>query len=182
MSSLLFAHYSEPLCRSVRNCSIMRGYHPHSEQVKVIANADDVAFFCEDTPSVDQVSYLSQQISDATRTMLNTSKGSGLWFVTGPRLQRSSPESLVHAQHHFVGECHCTQFVTAVRNGRHRAASLCGQQHSIFGCATACNVILATRVYCVLQVLHCARTNIQNFHLFQLLCSVQRENRCGGPV
>lgn len=46
LSSLLFVLYLEPLCAKINSSSNIQGFALESCEVKVMAYADDVAFFC----------------------------------------------------------------------------------------------------------------------------------------
>lgn len=85
MSPFLFALYLESLCLRVQNSRDVRAYRFYSEEVKVVAYADDVAFFCLDKPSVDGALQLTQQLFDATGAQVHNDKCSDLWFGTCAR-------------------------------------------------------------------------------------------------
>lgn len=51
LSPLLFALYIEPLCAKIIASSSIRGFCLQACEVKVLAYADDVAFFCSDKES-----------------------------------------------------------------------------------------------------------------------------------
>lgn len=82
MSPLLFPLYLEPLCVVVKNCSLVRGYRLLAEEVKVLAYADDVTYFCEDKRSVEHALWLTQEFYGATGTLVNTETSTGLRYGT----------------------------------------------------------------------------------------------------
>lgn len=48
MSLLLFALYLESLCVLAKNCPLVGGYRLLADEVKVLAYADDMTYFCKD--------------------------------------------------------------------------------------------------------------------------------------
>lgn len=79
LSPLLFALYLEPLCARVIASSSIRGFSLQACEVKALAYADDVAFFCADTESVSNTLALTQRFCDVTGSKVNLNKCVGLW-------------------------------------------------------------------------------------------------------
>lgn len=171
LSPLLFALYLEPLCISILKCSDIHGFNILGNELKVLAYADDLAFFCSDKPSIDKVLSLTEKFGMASSAQINWSKSSGLWFglwgctptqyagiewTTVPPKYLGVPFDAYKLSAHFWRER-----VPALQ--RH-ADTFTPHRLSIFGRAAACNLFLATKIFYVLQILHCARTYIQRFH------------------
>lgn len=83
MSSLLFCLYLEPLCLSVIRSEHVEGYTMGNVEVKVLAYADDVAFFCQDKTSISKVLDLCKIFCDATGASINKNKCLGIWYGQG---------------------------------------------------------------------------------------------------
>lgn len=103
--------------------------------------------------------------------MLNTAKRHGLWFGN----RATTPTAYGGMAWTCTAPVYLKVILHSIRNSdpyweaslaslKHRAACLCGRHLSIFRCTTACNVFLAIKAYFVLQMLHCARTNVHKFH------------------
>lgn len=171
LSPLLFSLYLEPLCQSIIQSSNVRGYILHSVETKVLAYADDVAFFCTDKTSVSHALRLTHTFCKATGASVNLQKCRGFWHGTWA----STPEVFedIHwscTPCNYLGvplESHrnsTTYWSTVAADIDKRSKRWIHRDLSIFTRATICNVFLIAKLWYVLQVLHCARSNIQKFH------------------
>lgn len=171
MSPLLFALYLEPLCLSILNCSSVRGFNVFGNEVKVLAYADDIAFFCKDKPSIDKTLSIIEEFGSVSGARMNNTKSSGLWFgywaitpshYAGIEWSCVPPKYLGVPLHAYKFSAHYwRERVPALQRYTN---TFVPHRLSIFGRAEACNMFLATKVFYVFQVLHCARLYIQRFH------------------
>lgn len=74
LSPLFFAIYMEPLCLSVLVNSSIRGYRYEVEEIKDLAYADDIAFFCTDKPSVQEAIDTTLRFCDIAELALTLKK------------------------------------------------------------------------------------------------------------
>lgn len=171
LSPLLFALYLEPFCLSVAQSSSVHGFKLHACEVKVLAYADDVAVFCTDMQSVSEVVSMAKSYCDATGALVNWQKTSGFfygaWDVTpveyeGIRWNTEPCDYLgVPLQHHRNSNTYWASFANTLQESTSKWAK---NELSIFARATVCNTFLVAKLCYVMQVLHCARANIQRFH------------------
>lgn len=79
-SPILFALYLEPLCLSILKNLSIHGYTIGFTEVKLLAYADDVAFFCSHKKSVEEALRVTQGFCELTGVLINKDKSSGLWL------------------------------------------------------------------------------------------------------
>uniref|UniRef100_L7LZ34 Putative tick transposon n=1 Tax=Rhipicephalus pulchellus TaxID=72859 RepID=L7LZ34_RHIPC len=171
MSPLLFALYLESLCLSIIQSSHIRGFNILGSEVKVLAYADDVAIFCTDKPSVENVITTIGKFGVVSGARLNSSKSLGLWFgswgstpnqFAGINWTRTPPKYLgVPLDAYRFSARYWKERVPMLER---QAQAFIPYRLSIFGRAKACNTFLATKLYYVLQLIHCARFYVQRFH------------------
>lgn len=164
MSPLHFALYLEPLCLSVIQSSSIHGFNILGNEVKVLAYADDLAFFCTDKPSVEKVVATIEKFGSVSGAQMNSLKSLGLWFgswcykpeqFAGIKWTNFPPTYLGLLLDAYKLSAHYwKERVSALQS---YAQTFVPYRLSIFGKAEACNKFLPTKIYYVLQVIHCAR-------------------------
>lgn len=171
MSPLLFSLYLEPMCLHIIQSHNIHGFRLLENEVKVLAYADDIAFFCTDKPSIERIVDAVEQFGSVSGAQVNYSKSSGLWFGSWG----STPDQFPGIEWSVVPPKYLGVPLSAHKSSaqywkdrvagleRH-AKSFIPHNLSIFGKAETCNKFLATKLFYVLQVLHCARVHIQSFH------------------
>lgn len=171
LSPLLFAIYLEPLLLSVLNDINISGYRLLNSEVRVLAYADDVAYFCTDKRSVERVLQLTENFCQATGAAINKTKCSGLWYGSWATMPtRFADISWSSTAPDYLGTpLKCVRnsnnyWAETAKKIKCRANLINGRDMSIFGRATACNVFLVAKLCYVLQVLHCSGCHLQAFH------------------
>lgn len=171
LSSLLFCLYIEPFCLSVINSTNIRGFRLHATEVRLLAYADDIAVFCSNQETVLRVVNIAKHFCRVSGSAINWGKSLGFWhgywlstpsifanmsWVTTPVKYLGVPlQHYRDSEHYWRGE------VAAIRESSERFK---GFNISIFARATICNLFLISKLWYVLQVLHCSRVNIQKLH------------------
>lgn len=171
LSPLLFAIYLEPFCRMLTASDHIRGFRLGACEVRVLAYADDVALFCEDRRSVQEALRVTEMFCRQTDSAVNLDKCLGVWhgqwdlepeFFCGVRWA-TAPGVYLGVPLDRYGE-NTSYWNEKAEEMRDRTKGWTGRNLSIFARATVCNTFLAARIMYLLQVLYCARTNIQRFH------------------
>lgn len=171
LSPLLFSLYLEPYCLKVEAAKGIRGYRLNTVEVKVSAYADDVAVFCTDKRSVTETVAVTKEFCDATGAAVNWEKCCGYWHG-GWASKPSSYAGIswsntpctylgVPLQHYRVSTQYWNEIAADLRK---KATSWANRDLSMFARATVCNIFLVAKLWYVLQVLACSRTNVQKFH------------------
>lgn len=171
LSPLLFSLYLEPLCLRVLHNVHVRGFRLHLSEVKVLAYADDLAFFCEDKLSVNAILKDVTFFTVVVGARVNLEKSKGVWFGswgTTPTSYSGFAWSLHPGV--YLG----VPFMHMNRVGRYWSERLGGirksvplwrsRQLSVFSRAQVCNVFLVTKLVYVLQVMCCPRRYVQALH------------------
>lgn len=171
LSSLLFALYIEPLCTRINQDPQIQGYQLESSEVKVMAYADDVVYFCADEKSIRTALRITQEFCVMTCSSVNYSKCVGLWhgewlnaphvfenvtWTTQPTKYLGIPLDQYRDSTKYWGE--------RTQQMRAQTATWEGRGLSIFARATVCNVFLVSRLWYVMQALCCSRLNVQKLH------------------
>lgn len=171
LSPLLFCIYLEPFCRTILKNRLINGFSLHGTEVKLLSYADDVAIFCRDKLSIVQAVRDLKYYCDLTGAAVNWEKCCGLWhgtWATKPRVFQdinfmSTPTQYlgVPLQHYKSSKAYWSNVVKETRD---RCSKWGGWELSIFTRATVCNIFLIAKIWYVLQVLACARVNVQKLH------------------
>lgn len=171
LSSLLFALYLEPLCARINQDTQIQGYTLESCEVKVMAYADDVVYFCANEESVRTALRITQQFCGMTCSSVNLGKCIGLWhgewlntpnvfenvtWTTQPTKYLGIPLDQYRDSTKHWGE--------RAQEMRAQTAKWEGRGLSIFARATVCNIFLVSKIWYVMQALSCSRINVQKFH------------------
>lgn len=160
-----------PLCLNISTCMNIHGYSMLGNEIKVLAYADDVAFFCVEKRSVELALSATEDFCDASGAAVNMNKCGGFWFgswATKPcefaGMSWSSTEVtyLGVPLSAFANTNSCWSSVA--NKMRNHAGILNASRLSMFGSAAACNVFLIAKLWYALQVMHCTRSRIQVFH------------------
>lgn len=168
---LLFNFYLELFCLSVLRSKECRGFRLENEEIKIMSYADDIALFCSDKPAISAAVTLANNFWDATGAAINLSKCRGFWhgaWATTPSIFEGVCWDRVPCTYLGVPlGCYRENkpYWSGVATDLDRRASRWKQRElSIFARATVCNIFLIAKLWYVLQVIHCARVNIQKFH------------------
>lgn len=171
MSPLFFNMYLELFCLSILNSKECRGFRLQNEEAKVISYADDIAVFCTDKRSVSAVISLAKTFCEATGAAINWSKCRGFWhgaWATTPSMFEGVCWDCVPCTYLGVPlDCYRVNkaYWSGVATDLDRRASRWKRRDlSIFARATVCNVFLVSKLWYILQAIHCARMNVQKFH------------------
>lgn len=169
MSPLLFALYLEPLCLRVLLNPSVRGFRLHQSEVKLLAYADDLSFFCVDKSSIEAV------IEDVVFFLRCRECGLTLIRAVVYGLARGAPR--LRPAVVFRGELNRVStyafmhmnvihryWSSRIEDIRRRVTLWHARSLSVFSRAQVCNVFLLTKLLYVLQVMCCPRTNIQTLH------------------
>lgn len=150
---------------------LINGFSLHGTEVKLLSCADDVAIFCRDKASIVQAVRDLKYYCDLTGAAVNWQKCCGLWHVTWatkPHVFQdinfmSTPTQYlgVPLQHYKSSKAYWSNVVKETRD---RCSKWGGWELSIFMRATVCNIFLIANIWYVLQVLACARVNVQKLH------------------
>lgn len=171
LSPLLFAIYLEPFCLSVINDQSVRGFQLHTNEVKILAYADDIAVFCTDSVSVLKVEENVTKYCTQTGSAINWEKSAGFWhgcwqsppeyfanmrWTTMPTAYLGAPlECYKESAEYWAGE---------TKNMNEKVQAWQGRDFSMFARAYVCNVFLVAKVWYVLQVLFMSRVSVQKIH------------------
>lgn len=79
ISPLLFTLYLEPLCQSIIRSKDVNGFTLLNTEIKVLAYADDIAYFCKDKKSVSHAVELTRNFCDTTGAKMNLEKCRGFF-------------------------------------------------------------------------------------------------------
>lgn len=171
LSPLLFSLFLEPFCVSVMNSSAIRGFKLHENEVRLLAYADDVAVFCSDCESVNEVVYIAKQFCTASGSSVNWEKCLGCWhgdwpstpvvFANMPWVNQPAKYLGVPLEFYRDSEPYWRRQATEMRE---KVDNVRGWDFSIFTRATICNLFFVSKLWYTLQVLHCSRINVQKLH------------------
>lgn len=171
LSPLLFSIYLEAFCRTIINNTSISGFSLQNIEVKLQAYADDVAIFCKDKDSITAAVSEVKAYCELTCSAVNWQKCSGLWhgtWATKPDVFENITFTLTPSKYLGVPLQHYKRpniyWASVVQKTREAAGKWKGWDMSIFTRATVCNIFLIAKFWYVLQVLACARVNIQKLH------------------
>lgn len=171
LSPLLFCIYIEPFCLSVIRNEAIRGFNLYKAEVSLLAYADDIAVFCVDHESVMHTVNAVKSFCQASGSAVNWDKCLGFWhgeWDVAPRVfmnikwQETPTKYLgVPLQYYCDSEPYWKKQTEVLRE---KAQKWKGWDKSIFARATTCNIFLVSKLWYVMQVLHCSRLNVQKMH------------------
>lgn len=128
-------------------------------------------FFCKDKKSIVEAVSEVKTFCQLTGAAVNWDKCCGLWhgtWATKPDIFEGIPFTSIPSMYLGVPLQHCKKsneyWATVVEDTREKTSKWGGWELSIFSRATVCNVFLIAKFWYVLQVLACARVNIQKLH------------------
>lgn len=171
LSPLLFCLYLESLCLSIIRHDIVSGFKLFSSEVRVLAYADDIAIFCTNHESIISVVNIVKHFCRVSGSAVNWHKCLGFWhgewsvtpsafanvkWVTTPVKYLGVP-----LEYYRVSEEYWRSQSVVLRE---KAEKWRGNGFSMFARATVCNLFLVSKLWYVLQVLHCSRVNVQKLH------------------
>lgn len=171
LSPLLFCIYIETLCLRILKDNEIRGFRVHESEVKVLAYADDIAVFCENKDSISKVVEITKRFSTITGSLVNWGKCLGFWhgewqstpdtfanvsWLTTPVKYLGAPLQFYKDSEPYWHE--------QTQETRAKADKWRGAYLSTFARATVCNLFFVSKLWYVMQVLHCSRTNVQKLH------------------
>lgn len=171
VSPLLFCIYIETLCLNISQCEQIRGFSLGGSEVKLLAYADDIAAFCTDQESVERVVDNVKRFGDVTGSNVNWGKCLGFWHGAWP----STPDTFANVTWtttpvKYLGaplECYHDSeeyWRAQTQEMREKVEKWKGVNLSVFARATLCNMFLVSKIWFVMQVLHCSRVNVQKMH------------------
>lgn len=171
LSPLLFCIYIEALCLRIIQCEGVKGFQMCGSEVKLLAYADDVAVFCADIESVERAVGEVKVFSAATGSHVNWGKCLGFWHGNWP----STPSTLANVSWVTTPVQYLGAPLDSYKNSeqywqaqtqetRRKTEKWKGVSLSMFARATVCNLFLVSKIWFVMQVLHCSRVNVQKIH------------------
>lgn len=171
LSPLLFCIYIESFCLSIIRSNIIKGFRLHACEVRLLAYADDIAIFCTDLESIAEAVNIAKRFCEVSGSAVNWAKCLGFWhgnweltpyyfmnvqWVTSPVKYLGVP-----LENYSDSDPYWRRQAVEIRE---KAEKCKGRDLSIFARTTICNLFFITKLWYVLQVLHCSRTNVQKFH------------------
>lgn len=171
ISALLFCLYIESFCLHVIASEHIRGFKLQQVEVRLLAYADDIAAFCTDYDSVLHVIKTVESFCLSSGSCVNWGKSLGFWhgywpskpdtfanlrFVTTPVKYLGVPlENYQDSEPYWRNE---------IGNLREKTNNWNGWNLSVFARATVCNLFFISKLWYVMQVIHCSRMNVQKLH------------------
>lgn len=171
LSPLLFAVYLEPFCLKLLYNERIRGFRLMSSEVKVLAYADDIAVFCEDTESVREVVRVANLFCKLSGSVVNWGKCVGFWhgsWESAPRVfeniqwTRSPAKYLGVPLEHYRDTTE--YWKEEIEEVRAKTLKWGGRDLSMFSRSTVCNLFIVAKVWYVLQALWMTRASVQKLH------------------
>lgn len=92
LSPLLFCLYLEPLCMSILKEQKFQGFKLPSYEIRVLAYADDVAFFCRDKMSVRTALAITKIFVRLLEPVLTLKKAQAFGVGYGPQRRHTMQE------------------------------------------------------------------------------------------
>lgn len=171
LSPLLFCLYIESLCLSIIRSDSVHGFRLHGAEVKLLAYADDIAVFCSDVESINAVVEIVKRSCEANGSAVNWKKCLGFWHGNWPSTPSifanmnwvSTPAKYLGVPLEFYKDSD-PYWRKEAEVMKERAEKWKGWSLSIFSRTTVCNLFFVSRLWYVLQVLHCSRANVQRLH------------------
>lgn len=171
LSPLLFCLYIETLCMKIINDNSICGFRFQAAEVKLLAYADDIALFASDQASISKAVETVRKFSQVTGSGVNWSKCLGTWhgsWLELPALFANVPWTSTPGKYLGVplnAYRDSDQYWKGqVKETREKAEKWKGANLSIFARATVCNLFFMSKLWYVMQVLHCSRMNVQKIH------------------
>lgn len=171
LSPLLFCIYIESFCLSIIRNSRISGFKLHSSEVRILAYADDIALFCSNRESIVEAVNIIKWFCNVSGSAVNWDKCLGFWhgeWFSTPSVFANikwvcTPVKYlgVPLEYYRDSEPYWSRQVLELRD---KAEKWRGSGFSIFARATVCNLFLLSKLWYVLQVLHCSRVNVQKLH------------------
>lgn len=171
LSPLLFAIYLEPFCLGLLATPRIRGYTFLSSEIRVLAYADDIAVFCTDKKSVEEVVKIAIAFCTATGSAISWPKCLGFWHgiwestpdVYGNMNWTTSPGKYlgIPLNYYRNAEEYWSEENKRVKSTTDKWG---GHNFSVFARASVCNIFLIAKVFYVLQVMTMTRSSVQKFH------------------
>lgn len=199
LSSLLFCMFIETFCVNILKNEKISGFSLQSCEVRVLAYADDIALFFQDTSSIHESISVLKRFCLYTGSSVNWDKCIGFWHgswlwkphtFAGISWVDTPVKYLgVPLENYRDSDPFWRRQATEIRD---KADKWGGKQLSVFARATVCNLFFVSKLWYVMQVLHCSRANVQRLHrVFAVFiwCSTWertsrtnlfRRVRCGG--
>lgn len=139
--------------------------------MRVLAYADDIALFCSNQDSIVEAVKTVKWFCTVSGSAVNWDKCIGFWhgewFSTPTVFMNirwaTTPVKYlgVPLEYYRDSEPYWRSQVLELRD---TAGKWRGSGFSIFSRATVCNLFLVSKLWYVLQVLHCSRVNVQKLH------------------
>lgn len=171
LSPLLFALYLEPFCLRILASPSIRGYTFLTSGIRILAYADDVAVFCSDKESVQEVVRIAREFCAATGSAISWPKCLGVWhgqWQSTPEVYCNMNWKIMPGKYLGVPLDHYRNATEYWSEERQRIKNCTdkwgGRNLSMFAKASVCNVFLIAKVFYVLQVLTMTRTSVQKMH------------------
>lgn len=156
---------------SVIENDCVRGFKLHEVEVRLLAYADDIAVFCTDSDSITQAVKCVKRFCAVSGSAVNWGKCLGFWHGDWPEAPDTFANmSFVTTPVKYLGaplQCYKdseSYWRSEVDNLRDKVNKWNGWNWSMFSRATICNIFLVSKLWYILQVLHCSRVNIQKIH------------------
>lgn len=166
-----FCIYIESFCLSIIKNSRISGFKLHSSEVRVLAYADDIALFCSNKESIVEAVNIIKRFCNVSGSAANWDKCLGFWhgeWFSTPSVFANIKWVCIPVKYLGVpleyyrdSEPYWSRQVLELRD---KAEKWKGSGLSIFARATVCNLFLVSKLWFVLQVLHCSRVNVQKLH------------------
>lgn len=171
LSPLLFCVYIEAFCLSIIKSQRFNGFLLESCEVRVLAYADDIALFCVDRSSISVGVNTLKTFCKYSGSGVNWQKCLGFWhgyWDTTPSVfeciswQTTPAKYLgVPLENYVDSDPYWHRQAAELRE---KAEKWKGSGLSMFARASVCNVFFMSKLWYVLQVLHCSRKNVQALH------------------
>lgn len=171
LSPLLFAIFLEPFCLKVRENENIRGYRLLTQEVKILAYADDIALFCIDQESIREAVKDARKFCSLTGSAISWPKSLGFWhgeWDSRPAVLETvpftdTPTSYLGVPLEYYRDT-TTQWTEQTERAKAQTTKWGGKNLSIFTRATVCNLFLVAKVFYMLQVLCISRVCVQKLH------------------
>ncbi|XP_075532332.1 uncharacterized protein LOC142564983 [Dermacentor variabilis] len=149
----------------------VRGFRLQLSEVKVLAYADDIAVFCEDRDSVLEVVHLVKKYCEQSGSQINWQKSIGIWHghwdiipahFANIRWSTTPTKYLGVPLEHYNDTAQ--YWSDEADRMSEKSKGWLGQDLSMFGRASVCNLFLVAKVWYIMQVLSMCRSSVQKMH------------------
>lgn len=171
LSPLLFCVYIEAFCLSIIRSNSINGFRLESCEVRVLAYADDIALFSVDRRSISVAVNTLKVFCKCSSSGVNWQKCLGFWhghWDCAPSVfecinwQTTPAKYLgVPLENYVDSDPYWRRQAVELRE---KAEKWKGSGLSMFARASVCNLFFVSKLWYVLQVLHCSRANVQALH------------------